>query len=78
MFQPEDLLYFIELDEFYEDWKTLGLDDDDLFVLPNGDYGKSEGRGFNCRYGRIAEVAIFVGKTAYRQKRRLASLLCLF
>ena len=30
-FDPEDLLHFVELDEFIDDWKSLGLEDDDLF-----------------------------------------------
>jgi hypothetical protein len=31
---PQDLLTFIELDEFIDDWKSLGLnDDEDLFAL---------------------------------------------
>lgn len=32
-FAPEDLLNFIELDDFGTDWKDLGLDDDDLHLL---------------------------------------------
>ena len=33
-FDPEDLLHFIELDEFIDDWKSLGLNDEaDLFAL---------------------------------------------
>ncbi len=32
-FDPEDLLHFVELDEFIDDWKSLGLEDDDLFSL---------------------------------------------
>ena len=32
-FQPEDLLTFIELRGFRDDWKRLGLNDDDLSVL---------------------------------------------
>ena len=33
-FDPEDLLHFVELDEFIDDWKSLGLDDEaDLFSL---------------------------------------------
>lgn len=32
--KPEDLLHFVELDEFIEDWKGLGLDDElDLWAL---------------------------------------------
>ena len=30
---PEDYLRFVELDEFRDDWKRLGLDDDDLWTL---------------------------------------------
>jgi hypothetical protein len=34
--QPEDLLHFIELDEFQQDWKELGLDvESDLWELQN-------------------------------------------
>jgi hypothetical protein len=33
-FDPQDLLQFVELDEFIDDWKALGLDDDDdLWML---------------------------------------------
>ena len=33
-FDPEDLLHFVELDEFIDDWRSLGLDDEaDLFSL---------------------------------------------
>jgi len=33
-FDREDLLHFVELDEFIDDWKSLGLDDEaDLFAL---------------------------------------------
>ncbi len=33
-FDPEDLLHFVELDEFIDDWESLGLNDDvDLFAL---------------------------------------------
>ena len=38
IFDPDDLLHFIELDEFIDDWRSLGLNDDaDLFALRNGD-----------------------------------------
>jgi hypothetical protein len=31
---PEDLLHFVELDEFADDWKCLGLDDEeDMWAL---------------------------------------------
>ncbi|MGW8257775.1 MAG: hypothetical protein ACWGMZ_09855 [Thermoguttaceae bacterium] len=34
MLSPQDLLSFIELDEFINDWKKLGLNEDnDLFAL---------------------------------------------
>ena len=32
-FQPEDLLTFVEMRGFSDDWKRLGLDDDDLLGL---------------------------------------------
>ena len=33
-FDPEDLLHFVELDEFIDDWRSLGLNDEaDLFSL---------------------------------------------
>lgn len=32
-FQPEDLLTFIEMRGFRDDWKRMGLNDDDLSVL---------------------------------------------
>ena len=32
-FNPEDLLHFIELDGFSDDWKDLGLDDEALTAL---------------------------------------------
>ena len=31
--KPEDLLHFIELEGFEDDWKRLGLDDEALFAL---------------------------------------------
>jgi hypothetical protein len=31
--KPTDLLHFIELDEFSDDWNSLRLDDDDLLAL---------------------------------------------
>jgi hypothetical protein len=31
--EPKDLLHFIELDEFTDDWESLGLSDDDLASL---------------------------------------------
>ena len=34
--QPEDLLTFIELPGFDDDWKHLGLNDDDLWMLQFG------------------------------------------
>ena len=30
---PEDFLHFVELDEFHDDWRELGLSDDDLVRL---------------------------------------------
>jgi len=34
MIDPQDFLTFVELDEFIDDWKSLGLnDDEDLFAL---------------------------------------------
>ena len=34
MLSPEDLLHFVELDEFRDDWEHLGLDvENDLWVL---------------------------------------------
>ncbi len=32
-FNPEDLLHFIEMRGFEDDWERLGLDDDDLLAL---------------------------------------------
>jgi hypothetical protein len=32
-FQPVDLVTFVELDGFSDDWKDLGLSDDDLMAL---------------------------------------------
>lgn len=32
-FSPAELLTFIELDDFRQDWRELGLDDDDLLAL---------------------------------------------
>jgi len=31
--QPAELLHFIELDEFSDDWRSLQLDDEDLLAL---------------------------------------------
>lgn len=32
-FKPEDLLTFVEMDGFSDDWKDLGLNDEDLMAL---------------------------------------------
>ncbi len=44
MLSPEDLLHFVELDEFRDDWEQLGLDvEKDLWALQIGIMSDPEG-----------------------------------